>query len=698
MSVAAVLVDTGLAHLDRVFEYAVPEDLAESVAPGVRVKVRFAGRDLDGFVVELRERAEHPGRLQPVRRVVSAEPVLTPQVLRAAEQIAARYAGLTGDVLRLAVPPRHARAERALPMLPGTPQQPSSPAEAVAAAGAPGAAADLPGSVPESAPVWVPESAPVWESESESEPVSESVSAAPAWARYPAGPALLRRLAAGESPHAAWSALPSHEPSLDWPAAFADAAQATLMSGRGAILLVPDHRDVVRLDAALTARLGRSAHVVLTADQGPQARYTAFLKVLRGHVRVAIGTRAAAWAPVPDLGLVAWWDDGDDLWDEPRAPYAPLREIAQVRARIAGSALLVGGFARSVPIQSWVEDGAVKEIVAPRDAVRSAAARVVIATPEHERDLDPVVARARIPGIAWRTAKAALEHGPVLLQVPRRGYVPSLACQHCRRRAQCRHCGGALGLSDRDSTLQCRLCHTREPAFRCQQCNGRTVRALTVGARRTAEEIGRAFPGVPVHTSGASTVLAGISDQPALVIATPGAEPVAAGGYAAALLLDAWALLDRATIDAGVEALRRWMGAAALVRGAGENGTVVLCGAPAQSAVPAVEALSRWDAPWLAARELAERTTLSLPPATVMAVVTGERKAVAAVAEGVLPAGVSVLGPVPAPDGSARLVLRSPHGAAEAMAEYLSAVRRTAQAKKSDELVAIRMRVADPTL
>ena len=118
--VARVLVDVPLAHLDRPFDYAVPETMADDAQPGVRVKVRFAGQDVDGFVIERAATTEHTGRLQPLRRVVSPERVLTPDVAALTGAVAARYAGTRSDVLRLAVPPRHATVEK----------QPSEPAPA----------------------------------------------------------------------------------------------------------------------------------------------------------------------------------------------------------------------------------------------------------------------------------------------------------------------------------------------------------------------------------------------------------------------------------------------------------------------------------------------------------------------------------------------------------------------------------------
>lgn len=667
LPVAAVRVDSGLAHLDRTFEYAVPAELDERAQPGVRIKTRFAGQDLPGYVVSRLPEAAHEGRLSPLRTVVSPEVVLTPPILRLAEDLAAAHGGAVGDVLRLAIPPRHARAEAAL--APNPPQR-----------------------------------APV-------QPPTVELAGGGAWTPYPSGAALLRRLREGDAPSAAWSALPAGgDPKRDWPAAIAEAVAHCVAGGRGALVVVPDHRDVDRLDAALVAALGPGRHARLTADQGPQARYTAWLKVLRGHVPVAIGTRAAAYAPVRELGLIVVWDDGDDLHEEPRAPYVHVRDVALARARIEAAALIMGAYGRSVAVQNLVAAGVLAQVRAGRAEVRQAAPRVLVAGSELDRERDPGAASARLPSLAWRTAREALERGPVLVQVPRRGYIPSLACQRCRARVRCPVCGGPVQLGAGDTPPVCRWCAHTLTAFECPVCGGTRLRSLVVGARRTAEELGRAFAGHPVLTSGAGQVLASVPDKSALVIATPGAEPVAEQGYAAALLLDAWALLDRPALDAGPEALRRWLGAAALVRPGGNGGSVVVVGAPLESAAPAVEALVRWDPVWLAQQELTERQTLGLPPAAVFAEVVGPRTAVTAVGErSDMPSGVVRFGPVPAPAANGRgtgghpgggepayrLLLRAEPPDAPALAAALRAARAERSARKEPESMRFRVGVTD---
>jgi primosomal protein N' (replication factor Y) len=357
------------------------------------------------------------------------------------------------------------------------------------------------------------------------------------------------------------------------------------------------------------------------------------------------------FAPVHNLGLVAVFDDGDDLLAEQRAPYPHAREVLMLRSAARSCALLVGGFARTAEAQLLVESGWAQPIVAQRSTVRAAAPRIEAAGDEYAVGADSAAAQARLSPAAFAAARSALKVGaPVLVQVPRSGYVPTLACTRCRRRAQCRHCHGPLtqnGASAAAGTgglLNCRWCGVAEAHFNCPACGSDRLRAVSVGAGRTAEEIGRAFPGIPVINSSGQKVRVEVPDQPALVVATPGAEPFCRAGYGAALLLDGSAMLARPDLRAAEETLRRWMAAAAMVRSAGAGGRVVI---GADASLPSVQALIRWDPVGHATAELAARRELGFPPAAAMASIEGDEQAVLEVLGRLsVPPDGEVLGPV----------------------------------------------------
>jgi primosomal protein N' (replication factor Y) len=174
-------------------------------------------------------------------------------------------------------------------------------------------------------------------------------------------------------------------------------------------------------------------------------------------------------------------------------------------------------------------------------------------------------------------------------------------------------------------------------------------------------------------------VVATVGPEPALVVATPGAEPVVEAGYAAALLLDGWALLARPDLRAAEEALRRWIAAAALVRPGPDGGRVVVLAEPAH---PAVQALVRWDPAGFADRELDERAALHLPPEARMVSLTGDAGTLHRfLASAALPAAAEVLGPVPAGDQE-RFLVRSPRSQGRAMVAALRAAAGARSAHK----------------
>ncbi|MBX9396047.1 primosomal protein N' [Streptomyces sp. TRM72054] len=663
LPVARVLVDKGVLHLDRYFDYAVPEELDADAQPGVRVRVRFgAGRHrvregrreggglIDGFLVERRAESDYSGPLAALAQVVSPEPVLSEELLGLARAVADRYAGSLADVLQLAVPPRSARAE----------QRPSP--------------APLP-------PPPAPE--------------------AGSWARYERGAAFLEALASGGAPRAVWNALPGPE----WSTELARAVAATLASGRGALVVVPDGRTASRVDAELTALLGEGRHAVLTAEAGPEKRYGEWLAVRRGSVRAVVGTRAAMFAPVQDLGLVAIWDDGDDSHSEQHAPQPHARDVLLLRAAQDKCAFLLGSWSCTVEAAQLVESGWARPLVAVRDQVR-AAAPLIRTVGDQDLARDEAARAARLPSLAWQVVRDGLRHGPVLVQVPRRGYVPRMACAQCRAPARCRQCAGPLQARDAGA-LRCGWCGREEGSWHCPECGAFRLRAQVVGARRTAEELGRAFPAVPVRTSGREQVLDTVPGAPALVVSTPGAEPVAEGGYAAALLLDGWAMLGRPDLRAGEDALRRWIAASALVRPQGAGGTVVVV---AEATLRPVQALVRWDPVGHAVRELAERAELGFPPVSRMAAVSGTAEAVAeflAMVE--LPSRAEVLGPVPLPvtpvaagrsrragappagEQWVRALVRVPPGRGAALAAALKAAQAARMARGSGAAVWVRI-------
>ncbi|WP_326564264.1 primosomal protein N' [Micromonospora peucetia] len=683
-----------LAHLDRPFDYLVPAELDADAVPGARVKVRFAGQLVDGWLLERADDSGHTGRLAYLEKVVSPEPVLAPEVARLARAVADRYAGSLADVLRLAVPPRHARVEkdvraRALPAEGST-----APAEGSALpagdATVPAGDATVPDGGPAGAGVAEPADTPGGDQprpgEDPGDPAPVAAPGPDAWRDYPAGPAMLRALADGRAPRAVWSALPGE----DWPARYAEAVAATVAGGRGAVVVVADNRDLDRLDAALHDALGPGRHVCLSAALGPARRYRAFLAARRGEVAVVVGTRAAMFAPVARLGLVAIWDDGDDLHAEPRAPYPHARDVLLTRAHQGDTAALVGGYTRTAEAQLLVETGWAREVLPDRATVRARMPVIAPTGDDPQLARDPGAATARLPSLAWTIARESLRADlPVLVQVPRRGYLPSVACAECRTPARCPHCAGPLALPSAEGTPACRWCGRVAAAYACPECGGRRLRASVTGARRTAEELGRAFPGVPVRTSGREEVLATVPGGAGLVIATPGAEPVAEGGFGAVLLLDSWALLTRADLRAGEEALRRWLAAAALARPAATGGRVVVV---ADGALAPVQALLRWDAGWFAARELAERRELGFPPAVRMASVTGSPAAVAdLLAEARLPAEAELLGPVPADGERERMLVRVPRARAAALAGALHSAAGVRAARKAADPVRLQV-------
>ena len=681
--VARVRVDSTLPQVDRTFDYRVPAELSEDAVPGARVRVLFNGHEMTGYIEERAATTDWTRTsLLPLKSVLSRVPSVAPEIFALAEALADRYASTVANVLRLAVPPRIAALDKKYaPLLPGYESDYLGDSAPVSTSDAPEHA----------------ESEHVASESAESEPstvstasIATASSAAAsnatdlyAWLATPGAPApfvldppalnpdapdaasvfsdyengaeFIEDVAAGAATRAVMTVLPGHLEHT-WADVLATALAAAATSGRGAIAVVPTAKNLDLLEAALAERLPADSFVRLSSDSTPHTRYHGFVKARLGQVPVVIGTRAAAYAPVANLGLVVCWDDGDSSLVEQRAPYCHARDVLLLRASAEGTAALFAGFSMSSEAARLVRTRWASHVRAPRALVRDYSPRIFSTGSEFELARDPLAAMARIPHLAFEHARRALVRGPVLVQVARSGYIPSFSCERCRMPARCGECSGPLSVASGSSVPSCSWCGHLAQQWRCSECGFTHWRYSAAGATRTAEELGRAFPNVPVISSAGDHVRASVGPEPALVVATPGAEPVAFGGYAAALLLDADKMLRFDSLRAPEAALRRWLNAAALVRPAALEGTVVTTASPS----PVEQALVRWDPAWFARQELEERAQTGLPPAVRTAAVTGAEADVRAFMEELLGSSaldervreqLRIVGPVPLDQG-----------------------------------------------
>lgn len=537
--IAKVAISSPLPQLDHLFDYIVPSELIPQAKVGVRVKVPF-GRsktNVDGFIIEISSESEFRGKLGQIAEVVSEVPVLIPSIYTLARAVADRQASTLGEVLRNAIPDRSVAVEKK----------------------------------------WLAENLlaeaelPTLSTHSTNSQRTSS---------------LVRPVVGTAGP--------------TWAQDIVNRSKACTEAGQSTVIVVPDFRDQKVLATAFESSGMADIVVDFSSTQVKSKRYQSFLRCLSSKVLVVIGSRAAVYAPVQNLGQIIIWDDGDVGHQEPASPFSHSREVALLRQRVQPCDVHFLGHSRSTEVQRLVAIGFVQDQTSPFPIPKIA---------NSDSDL-------RVDSMAWKAIREASKSGPVLVQVAGRGNSISAYCANCDTRSQCKLCSGPLWMDSR-SQLRCRWCNAANLDHRCVNCQGTKVRTGRAGSARTLSEFGKAFPGVKLIESTGDNPLLKIDQEKCIVVSTPGAEPTVENGYRAVIILDAPRLLARDSLRATEDAVRFWSNAVALMSTEGQAVLVGLGGILAQK-------FSLWAQQEIAQHELDTRVELRFPPAVRLASVGAE--------------------------------------------------------------------------
>lgn len=564
LPIALVWVDSGIPTLSEPFTYLIPEKLSAQVQVGSRVQVPFKDKHLEGIVIERSALSSEARELKSIYKLLGEFPVASQETLELISLTSNYWGGSPYDVIRSAIPPRVASAEKAL----------------------------------------------TFKNES-TNLIFQGVTT--------------------------FHLLPARTDPIS---ALCSVIASSNVDGVK-LIIVPTVRDLNRLASTLL-QLGLK-FVSLDSNLSRADRYRNFLNVSLGGAELVIGMRGAIFAPIPNLTEIYLHQENSEHYFERRAPYWNAREVAWIRSKISNLNFHLTGYVPSLEVAIDID---AKEIayLAGRERIS------VVAQTSSNGEL--------IPSKIYQQVRKALSVGPILFLVPAKGYATAISCAKCRNIAMC-ECGGKLSKNSAKSDPLCVLCSKKYQNWKCGWCGEARVFLTSRGIERFAEEIGKSFPNQLVVQSTASDPRDSVSNEPALVISTPGVEPIAEGGYSAIVILQVDRFLSSSASNGVERAYSNFFAASALL---GDSGVLLLVH---DDGAPITSALTTWNPATISKREIEQRISLQLPPITGAVLVLAEAAELvrlkgaleSAKEEGRAPKSLRVYGPTNSGSDDAKLTL-----------------------------------------
>ena len=441
--------------------------------------------------------------------------------------------------------------------------------------------------------------------------------------------------------------------------------------GSGSVLVIaPDERDISAICKQVNAK--KIKCIRLDSSLPRAERYRNYLMAMDAKNCMVIGARSAVFAPMKDLKTIIVYKESSHEHFEIRTPGWNVRDVVTLRKSNEDINLIFTGYVPSLELAALIENKNLKYI-----------------THTHRLKVKAFSSSdgALLPGRIFSEIRKALTLGPALFIIPRKGYGNALLCAHCKNLAVCK-CGARLIVGSKAAPPVCVLCATTYPDWRCAWCARDKQYVAARGIERAAEEISRAFPGIPTILSFGDVIKTHIENKPSLVLATPGAAPIVEGGYGAVILLEGLKFFSHPDLRAQERARELFFEIAAMVN---SIGAVLLS---IEEPHPIVASLARWNPGAMIRREMAERLEIPLPPFVSSVIITGAQQDFVSIASGLrkaindqrLPKSTKMFGPTVLNKGIAKIVLYCPQIDLQELTVFLHEFKRRRSIAKKEYL------------
>jgi len=266
-----------------------------------------------------------------------------------------------------------------------------------------------------------------------------------------------------------------------------------LDQGRSSILLVPE----IGLTPAVAADLHQvfgDEVAILHSGLSNAERAEQWHRIRRGEARVVAGTRSAVFAPVSDLALVIVDEEQDSSYKQEETPRYHARDVAVMRAKMAGAAVVLGSATPSLESYYNAKKNKYALVELPDRVEMRPLPEVEIVDMRQEfqeTGQEQVISRKLAEEIRERLDKKE----QVMVLLNRRGYSPVVLCRACGKTLQCKNCAVSMTHHKRERKMECHYCgHVAHIPDKCAHCGSEYVYFVGTGSEKLEELLHGMFP------------------------------------------------------------------------------------------------------------------------------------------------------------------------------------------------------------
>ena len=264
-----------------------------------------------------------------------------------------------------------------------------------------------------------------------------------------------------------------------------------LQRGEQVLLLVPEINLTPQLENYFRSRFPDTELVSLHSGLSDSERMNKWLGAQSGQTRIVLGTRLAAFTPLPELGLILVDEEHDSSFKQQDGLRYSARDVAIFRANQRDVPIVLGSATPSLESYYSAQNGRYQLLKLKQRAVSQAQLPQVRCLNTGNIAMQEGLSPATLAAVRERL----LRKEQSLIFINRRGYAPVLMCTACGWLSGCPNCAGKLVLHLKDRSLRCHHCgHQERVPHLCPSCGNTDLQAVGAGTQRVEQALRAHFP------------------------------------------------------------------------------------------------------------------------------------------------------------------------------------------------------------